>query len=61
VFLGLDHNFGQGPPVLWETLVFGTSMDGEMRRYTSREAAVAGHADMLDAVRKAWSRESQQE
>lgn len=23
VFLGLDHNFfGQGPPVLWETMVF---------------------------------------
>jgi hypothetical protein len=44
VFLGLDHNFsGIGPPVLWETLVFGGPLDEEMHRYTSREAALAGH------------------
>ena len=23
VFLGLDHNLGDGPPLLFETLVFG--------------------------------------
>ena len=22
VFLGLNHNFGEGPPILWETMVF---------------------------------------
>jgi len=28
VFLGLDHNFmGDGPPILWETMVFGGHMD----------------------------------
>lgn len=44
VFLGLDHNFGaDGPPVLWETLVFGGVLDGEMMRYSSKEAAAAGH------------------
>src|SRR5262245_36177649 len=33
VFLGLNHRFfGQGPPILWETLVFGTTLDGEMVR-----------------------------
>jgi len=50
VFLGLDHQFGQGPPVLWETLVFGGSLDGEMDRYTSRAAALAGHQRMCERV-----------
>ena len=50
VFLGLDHQFGDGPPVLWETLVFGGVLDGEMRRYTSRAAALAGHQEMCTRV-----------
>lgn len=25
VFLGIDHNWGDGPPMLWETMVFGKS------------------------------------
>jgi hypothetical protein len=33
VFLGLDHSFGAGSPVLFETLVFGGPLDGEMDRY----------------------------
>lgn len=52
VFLGLDHNFfGRGKPILWETLVFGGVLDGEMDRYTSREAALAGHQAMCLRVR----------
>jgi hypothetical protein len=47
VFLGLDHSFAFGGfatlPVLWETLVFGGEHDGEMDRWNSRAAAVAGH------------------
>ena len=50
VFLGLDHQFGDGPPILWETLVFGGVLDGEMRRYSSRAAAAAGHQDMCRRV-----------
>jgi hypothetical protein len=62
VFLGLDHNWsGVGPPVLWETLVFGTPLDGEMRRYTSKADALRGHAEMLAEVRAAWSAHSQKE
>ena len=30
VFLGLDHRFGDGPPVLFETLVFKRKPDGEV-------------------------------
>lgn len=50
VFLGLDHQYGVGPPVLWETLVFGGVLDGEMRRYTSRAAALRGHQAMCERV-----------
>lgn len=52
VFLGLDHRFaGQGPPVLWETMVRREdAKEGSpafvdyQRRYASREDALAGHA-----------------
>jgi hypothetical protein len=51
VFLGLDHNFdSSGPPILWETLVFGGVMDGEMQRYSSLDAAIAGHQDICQQV-----------
>jgi hypothetical protein len=45
VFLGLDHNFsGTGPPVLWETMIFGGLENQYQRRYDSEEAALEGHA-----------------
>jgi len=54
VFLGLDHNFSDhGPPVLWETLVFGGPLDGEMDRYTSKADALRGHQAMCLRVRAA--------
>ncbi len=44
VFLGLDHRFtNTGEPVLWETMVFGGPEDGWQERYTSHDAALAGH------------------
>src|SRR5262245_48259145 len=46
VFLGLDHQYGDGPPILWETMIFAGEEDPEIahsERYTSREAAVKGH------------------
>lgn len=52
VFLGLDHSFGKGVPILWETLVFGGKLDGEMDRYTTREAAEKGHARMVSRVKE---------
>lgn len=35
IFLGLDHNWGDGPPLLFETLVFGGKLDREMDRYST--------------------------
>jgi hypothetical protein len=54
VFLGLDQNFLQGgPPVLWESLIFGGRYNREMRRYRSREDAIVGHFEMVDMCRAA--------
>jgi hypothetical protein len=52
VFLGLDHSFGVGEPLLFETLVFGGSLDGEMDRYSTWEAAEIGHNKMVEKVRR---------
>ena len=52
VFLGLDHSFGEGPPLLFETLVFSGKLDGEMDRYSTWDEAIAGHAAMIERVRK---------
>lgn len=60
VFLGLDHNFTHGAPVLFETMVFwdGHALDSEQERYCTRMEAVAGHerwcqrvADAQEAAR----------
>jgi len=43
VFLGIDHRFiGKGPPLLFETMVFGGD-DDMMRRYSTWDDAEAGH------------------
>lgn len=52
VFLGLDHNFsGDGPPILFETLVMGGERDGEMDRYRTWKDAEAGHAEIVESIR----------
>lgn len=49
VFLGIDHNFGgAGPPLLFETLVFGGPLDGETYRYATWDQAEAGHRLLTD-------------
>lgn len=50
VFLGIDHAFDGGPPVLWETMIFGGEHDEYCDRYTSRADAVAGHTRAVDMV-----------
>jgi hypothetical protein len=50
VFRGLDHSFGMGPPLLFETMVFGGPLDGEQERYTNRELASEGHARMCRRI-----------
>jgi hypothetical protein len=53
VFLGLDHRFDHGEPVLWETMIIGGPHDSFQDRYTSLDAAVRGHqraVEMATAV-----------
>lgn len=52
VFLGLDHQFGLGPPLLFETMVFGGEHHGDMDRYTTWEEAEEGHKRMVKELRK---------
>jgi len=51
VFLGLDHSFGHGPPILWETMIFGGPHDQYQERYMSRADAMEGHAKALTLAR----------
>ena len=49
VFLGINHQFGEGLPLLFETMVFGENM---MERYSTWDEAVNGHERMCQKVRK---------
>jgi hypothetical protein len=50
VFLGMNHRWGEGPPLLFETMTFGPF--GEYCwRYTSWEEALAGHQRVVEAIK----------
>jgi hypothetical protein len=51
VWLGVDHNFsGKGPPLIFETMVFGGDLDGECYRYPTETDALKGHASWVKAA-----------
>ena len=51
VFLGMDHNWANGPPLLFETMVFG--LDDELQeRYSTWAEAEVGHAKTVEWVKK---------
>jgi hypothetical protein len=52
VFLGLDHSRWQGPPLLFETMVFTGPHDGWQDRYTTWDEAEAGHRRVVEALRE---------
>jgi hypothetical protein len=48
VFLGLDHQFGRGPPLLFETMIFADDAgkggaEDYQRRYSTWDDAFLGH------------------
>jgi hypothetical protein len=53
VFLGLDHSFGHGPPLIFETMIFGGEHDQAQWRYSTWEQAVKGHRIAVERARKA--------
>jgi len=52
VWLGLDHQFGDGPPLIFETMVFGGELDQECERYSTEEEAKAGHERWIQKVQR---------
>jgi hypothetical protein len=59
VFLGLDHNYSQtGPPILFETMVFGGLCDGDMDRYAAMDESRQGHWAMVNRVKRAEAGEA---
>lgn len=50
VFLGVDHQFGDGDPLLFETLVFGGQHDQEMWRCSTWSEAEEQHRQACDFV-----------
>lgn len=59
-YLGLDHRFwGDGPPILWETMLFSDRKDADDRRqwcdfqerYCTHAGAMLGHALVVRQVR----------
>jgi hypothetical protein len=58
VFLGLDHSFGNGPPLIFETMVFGGIHDGECTRYSTWDQAVAGHRIMVKKIKGVLNKKS---
>ena len=51
VWLGLDHSFGDGPPLIFETMVFGGAFDQDGERWSTKEQALAGHEAWCEKVR----------
>jgi hypothetical protein len=53
VFIGLDHQYGAGPPLLFETMVFDADRHNVYQyRYSTWELALKGHVRSL-----AWAKE----
>lgn len=52
VFMGLDHNFSnEGPPLLFETMIFGGRLNQQLARCSTWEEAETVHREM---VQKVW-------
>lgn len=55
-FIGIDHQWGKGPPLLFETMVFGPSGESEdqlpMFRYSTWAEAEHGHRYAEAEVRR---------
>jgi len=51
IWLGLDHGHGEGPPLIFESMVFpedGNMSELECRRYSTYADAKAGHDELID-------------
>ena len=51
VFLGLDHQWGDGPPLLFGTMTFGSEWDECQWRYSTWDEAVKGHNEIVSKIK----------
>lgn len=65
IFMAIDHNYGDGPPVLFETMAFSVDKNGcvditepsqhpwheYQERYTTKRRAENGHAIICAAIK----------
>lgn len=52
VFLGTDYRFsGVGPPIVWETMVFG-GIDERQERHSTKAEALAYHKSVVEDLRR---------
>lgn len=60
VFLGLDHSFGDGPPLIFETMVFPPDSLNELdcERYSTEKEAIVGHTKMVEKWTAEMSRKA---
>lgn len=54
VFLVFNHQYGDGPPILYETMVFSKiqAIDGVQCRYDCKNCAKQGHCEVVKVVRQ---------
>ena len=52
IFLGLDHSFGKGDPILFETMVSGGKYDQYQERYCTIDTAEEGHRKVVEMIRE---------
>jgi hypothetical protein len=53
VFLGIDHSFSfGGPPILFETMIFGGEHDQWQDRYFTRVESLQGHAEAVELAKQ---------
>lgn len=55
VWLGLNHNFGEGKPLIFETMVFpkkGNYRDLDQARHSTLKEAKKGHKEMVNKYKQ---------
>lgn len=55
VWLGMNHRYNEGPPLIFETMIFNENknyQDIGCQRYSTKDEAFAGHLDAIKWVQK---------
>lgn len=52
VWLGMDHSWGDGPPLIFESMVFGQhELNEHQWRYATEKEALIGHDTIVEAIK----------